>query len=684
MEYPYPLTADDGTEQTAPPNLPVTATNIYSNHPDLPPGTYATDDLVWPETINTDYTVPLTPAATPPIVIPSGTPAVAFNVLEIERPTRTVDALGAFSCLTQTETTVMTAAATISYTAVMPENATVVEGPLPTDVIPAFVGNASLTAGTWSAVPTLVVDLVDSWILPFLIFAPIIQHPSNGPFELPGSADVLAASSSTVQSTYSQAVPTQGSSGQGSSGQGSGGQGSSGQSSPGQGSSGPGSSGQGSAVQSSPGQSSSKTSTTASFQRLTVVTHGTIIVTDVAASPTPVIHQQSQSTSRIAQSPGGSSSGSSAPVAVNGESPAQQSGIQGGQQTAAPAQNPQAVGNPASSKPTQMPQQPAQVAAQNPSPITQAPITIAGATLTPTSTSVVFVDGQRLVPGGPAITVNSHTFSLSPTDSSIITVDSRPQPLPSSRPGSSPSTTSLTISDTEITLQSAPAYTIQNAGALVPDGQPVVLASGTTLSLGWSALAIITSGTTSYIGGPQTSLSSSDSPLGSAGMGAAIAAGLSSATLLPLLTLGIQTYTATLLANGETAFIIAGQTLAPGHAITATLPASVLATLTGADVQSLTAAAGSTNGGQVVLTILLGSDGQRATIIGPAGRTGATRTTTSVQTLGTARPSPTVAHGAAAPTSSVSAGASALASGAGYAMRALGCACLAALVNAVY
>jgi hypothetical protein len=151
------------------------------------------------------------------------------------------------------------------------------------------------------------------------------------------------------------------------------------------------------------------------------------------------------------------------------------------------------------------------------------------------------IDGQTLVPGGPEITVSSTTLSLAHSASFIVingVTSTLTNPVP-------PQITAPPLTIGDLTFEPLPgtstAYLI--GSRLLTVGGSIVV-SGITISLAPGATALIVNGKTSFIS-PQAQ------PI---------------VTNPPLLTIGLQTYTAEY--GRGTTFVIEGQTLTPGGTIT--------------------------------------------------------------------------------------------------------------------
>ncbi len=170
----------------------------------------------------------------------------------------------------------------------------------------------------------------------------------------------------------------------------------------------------------------------------------------------------------------------------------------------------------------------------NTSPITAAPaLTIGDQTITANPASQYVIAGQTLVPGGPAITVSGTRLSLATSASQLVVGSST---IPLIAPGALPT---LTIAGQIFTANPSSQYVID--GQTLAPGGPAITISGTRISLGPSASALV-------VGSKTLPLS----------------AGAGQVTASPTLTIGSQTVTA----NAQGQYIIGGQTLTPGGVIT--------------------------------------------------------------------------------------------------------------------
>lgn len=170
----------------------------------------------------------------------------------------------------------------------------------------------------------------------------------------------------------------------------------------------------------------------------------------------------------------------------------------------------------------------------NTSPITAAPaLTIGDQTITANPASQYVIAGQTLVPGGPAITVSGTRLSLAPSASQLVVGSST---IPLIAPGALPT---LAIAGQILTANPSSQYVID--GQTLAPGGPAITISGTRISLGPSASALV-------VGSKTLPLS----------------AGAGQVTASPTLTIGSQTVTA----NAQGQYIIGGQTLTPGGVIT--------------------------------------------------------------------------------------------------------------------
>jgi hypothetical protein len=155
-------------------------------------------------------------------------------------------------------------------------------------------------------------------------------------------------------------------------------------------------------------------------------------------------------------------------------------------------------------------------------------VVIGGSTVTANAGSSFVVSGQTLAPG-QIITVDGTTISLAPSASFVVVNGATSTVAPVvSQPA-------ITIGGSTFTANSGTGFVI-NGQTLGPN--QVVTVDGTTVSLGPSASFVVVGGSTSTINNP--------------------------VTMRPEITVGGSTFTA----NAATSFIINGQTLAPGQAMT--------------------------------------------------------------------------------------------------------------------
>jgi hypothetical protein len=151
------------------------------------------------------------------------------------------------------------------------------------------------------------------------------------------------------------------------------------------------------------------------------------------------------------------------------------------------------------------------------------------------------VDGQTLIPGGLQITVSGTTLSLAPS-ASLIVVNGVTSTLTTPAP---PLITAPPLTIGHATFKPLPGTgTAYLVGSMLLTAGGSIVVSGTTVSLAPGATALVVNGKTSSIS-PQAQ------PI---------------ITNPPLLTIGVQTYTAE--SWSGTTFVIGGQTLTPGGTIT--------------------------------------------------------------------------------------------------------------------
>ncbi|KAI4249378.1 MAG: hypothetical protein LQ352_005677 [Teloschistes flavicans] len=166
-------------------------------------------------------------------------------------------------------------------------------------------------------------------------------------------------------------------------------------------------------------------------------------------------------------------------------------------------------------------------------------ITVGGAKITGNSASQYIINGQTLGAGGAPVTVAGQTLSIAAGGSAVVFGPSTqafatpPMVLSTSPP-------LLTVGGSTITANAASNYVI--AGQTLHAGGSAITVSGTIISLVPSASAVVIGGSTEELT-PSSVLAT---------------------TVAPLITLGSQV----LHANAQSDYVIDGQTLTPGHAIT--------------------------------------------------------------------------------------------------------------------
>ena len=174
--------------------------------------------------------------------------------------------------------------------------------------------------------------------------------------------------------------------------------------------------------------------------------------------------------------------------------------------------------------------------------ITPAPQVVVGSTVYQANGGSAYdIGGSMLTPGG-VITVSGTTISLA-ADGSAIVVNGVTQSLASPAATGAPQ---ITIGGTVYQANSASAYDI-GGSILTPGG--VITVSGTVISLEAGASAVVVNGKTTMLGG-----AAAGTPSGN----------YATITAPAVLTVDGQAYAA----NGGTTYIISGQTLTPGGAIT--------------------------------------------------------------------------------------------------------------------
>lgn len=174
--------------------------------------------------------------------------------------------------------------------------------------------------------------------------------------------------------------------------------------------------------------------------------------------------------------------------------------------------------------------------ALSPPGITAAPdVTVGGTAYAPSGGSTYDIGGSILTPGG-VITVSGTTISLASSGSGVV-INGVTQTFGSS--GSQTDAPVLTIAGTTYTANSGSSYLIN--GQTLTAGGTVTLPGGTTLSLASGASDLVINGATSTIPNAQATI-----------------------TAPPVLTVDGQTFAA----SGGSSYVISGQTLSPGGAIT--------------------------------------------------------------------------------------------------------------------
>lgn len=163
--------------------------------------------------------------------------------------------------------------------------------------------------------------------------------------------------------------------------------------------------------------------------------------------------------------------------------------------------------------------------------------TVDGKTYMPNAASKYVIGSVTLLPGGAAVTINGATYSLALSGTALISGSST---IPI-KPPSSPLPTTLTIDGSVYSGNSASQYVV-GSQTLSPNGPAITIGSiPYSLSVGPSGVGLIS--------GTSTSLLSPVLPTNKAG---------------GIITIGGTTYTA----NSASGFVIDGQMLSPGAAIT--------------------------------------------------------------------------------------------------------------------
>ena len=174
-----------------------------------------------------------------------------------------------------------------------------------------------------------------------------------------------------------------------------------------------------------------------------------------------------------------------------------------------------------------------------PTPTPLPVITVGGAEITGNSASEYIINGQTLAAGKPPITVSGQVLSIAPSGNAVVFGPSTqafvtpPMVISTSLPV-------LTIGALQITADSASNYVI--GGQTIHAGGSAITMDGTVVSLAPSATALVIGGSTEALT-PSSVLATTEPPL---------------------ITLGSQI----LHANAASDYVIGGQTLTPGHAIT--------------------------------------------------------------------------------------------------------------------
>ncbi|KAI4128026.1 MAG: hypothetical protein LQ338_002917 [Usnochroma carphineum] len=214
-----------------------------------------------------------------------------------------------------------------------------------------------------------------------------------------------------------------------------------------------------------------------------------------------------------------------------------------------------------------------------PSPTALPVITIGGAKITGNSASQYIIDGQTLAFGKPPITVSGQVLSMASSGNAVVIGPSTqafvtpPMVLSTHLPA-------LTIGGSTITADSASNYVV--VGQTIHAGGQAITVGGTVISLAPSATALVVSGSTEQLT-PTPVLATTEAPL---------------------ITLGSQT----LHPNAAGDYVIAGQTLNPGYAITVSgtvvsLASGALDVVIGSSTEALTPQLVSLSTGLPILTI---------------------------------------------------------------------------------
>ena len=117
-------------------------------------------------------------------------------------------------------------------------------------------------------------------------------------------------------------------------------------------------------------------------------------------------------------------------------------------------------------------------------------LTLGDATITANAQSQFIVGGQTLAPGGPPITVDGTTLSLSPSATEVL-INGTPVPISQLQLAEDPLL--LTLGSQTITANPLSQFVLANGQKLLPGGTPITL-SGTTLSLSPDASTVLVNG----------------------------------------------------------------------------------------------------------------------------------------------------------------------------------------------
>lgn len=167
------------------------------------------------------------------------------------------------------------------------------------------------------------------------------------------------------------------------------------------------------------------------------------------------------------------------------------------------------------------------------------PITVGSSTITPDSASNYEIGSLTLAPGGSAITVSGTAYSLAPSGTAVV-VNGMTSPVARASSSDLRDPAMITIGFSVVTPNAAGQYVV-GSQTLAPGS--AITADGSTYSLAQSGPAIVVNGVTQALTLP------------------------AQATIPAVSTLGSTTVTESAVGASQSAFLIDGQSLIPGHAI---------------------------------------------------------------------------------------------------------------------